>query len=110
MTAAAKGPGSDDDGTLATQWFIVSDMGLTAFSGNDGIHVFVNSLASTDAVAKAEVKLVARNNEILATRKTDESGHVLFEAGLARGEGGLSTAPTRPSISQHFCATGRATP
>jgi uncharacterized protein YfaS (alpha-2-macroglobulin family) len=92
MTATAKGPGSDDDGRLATQWFIVSDMGLTAFSGNDGIHVFVNSLASTDAVAKAEVKLVARNNEILASRKTDDSGHVLFEAGLARGEGGLSPA------------------
>jgi len=92
MTAAAKGPGSDDDGSLATQWFIVSDLGLTAFSGNDGIHVFVNSLASTDAVGKAEVRLVARNNEILATRKTDDSGHVLFEAGLARGEGGLSPA------------------
>jgi alpha-2-macroglobulin len=92
MTARAKGPASDDDGQLATQWFIVSDLGLTAFSGNDGIHVFVNSLASTDAVAKAEVRLVARNNEILATRKTDESGHVLFEAGLARGEGGLSPA------------------
>src|SRR5882724_1350000 len=92
MTAAAKGPGSDDDGSLATQWFIVSDLGLTAFSGNDGIHVFVNSLASTDAIAKAEVRLVARNNEILATRKTDDAGHVLFEAGLARGEGGLSPA------------------
>ena len=92
MTATAKGPGSDDDGRLATQWFIVSDMGLTAFSGNDGIHVFVHSLASTDAVARAEVRLVARNNEILATRKTDEAGHVLFEAGLARGEGGLSPA------------------
>ncbi|MDE2379671.1 alpha-2-macroglobulin, partial [Bradyrhizobium sp.] len=92
MTAAAKGPGSDDDYQLATQWFIVSDLGVTAYSGNDGIHVFVNSLASTDPVAKAEVRLVARNNEILATRRTDESGHVLFEAGLARGEGGLSPA------------------
>ncbi|MES2027948.1 MAG: MG2 domain-containing protein, partial [Pseudomonadota bacterium] len=95
MTAAAKGPGSgsgDDDGSLATQWFIVSDLGLTAFSGNDGIHVFVNSLASTDPMAKADVRLVARNNEILATKKTDDSGHVLFEAGLAKGEGGLSPA------------------
>src|ERR1700738_750276 len=92
MTAAPKGPGSDDDGSLATQWFIVSDLGITAFSGNDGIHVFVNSLASTEAVAKAEVRLVARNNEILATRKTDDSGHALLEAGLARGEGGLSPA------------------
>lgn len=92
MTAAPKSPGNDDDGTLATQWFIVSDMGLAAFSGNDGIHVFVNSLASTEAVANAEIRLVARNNEILATRKTDNAGHVLFEAGLARGEGGLSPA------------------
>jgi len=92
MTAAAKGPGSDDDGSLATQWFIVSDLGLTAFSGNDGIHVFVNSLATAEAVAKAEVRLVARNNEILATRKSDDAGHVVFEAGLARGEGGLSPA------------------
>jgi len=92
MTAAAKMPGSDDDNQLATQWFIVSDLGITAFSGNDGIHVFVNSLASTDAVARAEVRLIARNNEVLAARKTDDSGHVLFEAGLARGEGGLSPA------------------
>jgi alpha-2-macroglobulin len=36
--------------------------------------------------------LVARNNEILATRKTDDAGHAVFEAGLARGEGGLSPA------------------
>jgi alpha-2-macroglobulin len=96
MTAAAKGPGTENSdeggGGLATQWFIVSDLGLTAFSGNDGIHVFVNSLASTEAIAKAEVRLVARNNEILATRKTDDSGHAVFEAGLARGEGGLSPA------------------
>jgi uncharacterized protein YfaS (alpha-2-macroglobulin family) len=95
MSAAAKGPGAangDDDGTLATQWFIVSDMGLTAFSGNDGIHVFVNSLASTEPTGKVDVRLLARNNEILATRKTDDSGHVLFEAGLAKGEGGLSPA------------------
>src|SRR4051812_3660916 len=92
MTAAPKNPGSQDDSSLATQWFIVSDMGVTAFSGNDGVHVFVNSLASTEPVAHAEVRLIARNNEILATRKTDDAGHVLFEAGLARGEGGLSPA------------------
>ncbi|WP_315832619.1 alpha-2-macroglobulin [Bradyrhizobium prioriisuperbiae] len=95
MTAAAKGPGSasgDDESSLATQWFIVSDLGLTAFSGNDGVHVFVNSLASTEAVARAEVRLLSRSNEILATKKTDDAGHVLFEPGLARGEGGLSPA------------------
>lgn len=94
MTAKPKGPGSSDDeyDSLATQWFIVSDLGLAAFSGNDGVHVFVNSLNTAEPVTKAEVRLVARNNEILATRKVDSAGHVLFEAGLTRGEGGLSPA------------------
>ena len=93
MTASPKSPGgNDDDNQLATQWFIVSDLGISAFSGNDGIHVFVNSLATTAPVAHAEVRLVARNNEILAAKKTDDAGHVLFEPGFARGEGGLSPA------------------
>src|SRR5579871_2315834 len=93
MTASPKSPGSDsDDGQLATQWFIVSDLGIAAFSGNDGIHVFVNSLATTDPIVHADVRLIARNNEVLATKKTDDSGHVLFEPGFARGEGGLSPA------------------
>ena len=95
MTAAPKGPGSssdDESGSLATQWFIVSDLGLTAYSGNDGVHVFINSLATTAPSYGAEVRLVARNNEILATKKTDSAGHVLFDAGLAKGEGGLSPA------------------
>ena len=47
MTAEPEGSRRDEDyGQLATQWFIVSDLGLTAFSGNDGINVFVNSLAT----------------------------------------------------------------
>src|SRR5262249_32587627 len=45
MSAEPATAKSNDDDDLATQWFIVSDLGLTAFSGNDGINVFVNSLA-----------------------------------------------------------------
>ena len=82
----------DNFNSQATQWFIVSDLGLTAFSGNDGIHVFVNSLASTEAKNGAEVRLVSRGNEVLATRRTDAGGHVQFEAGLASGEGGSAPA------------------
>jgi uncharacterized protein YfaS (alpha-2-macroglobulin family) len=78
--------------SLATQWFIVSDLGLTAFSGNDGIHVFVNSLATTQPKSGIELRLVSRGNEILATRKTDASGQALFETGLASGEGGAAPA------------------
>ncbi|MGH6674909.1 MAG: MG2 domain-containing protein, partial [Xanthobacteraceae bacterium] len=78
--------------SLATQWFIVSDLGLTAFSGNDGIHVFVNSLATAEPKDGIEVRLISRGNEVLATRRTDPSGQALFEPGLASGEGGSAPA------------------
>jgi uncharacterized protein YfaS (alpha-2-macroglobulin family) len=92
MTAESAGISSDDTDTLATQWFIVSDLGIASYSGNDGINVFVNSLATTDAKSGIEVRLMSRSNEILATKRTDENGRVQFEAGLSRGEGGLSPA------------------
>ena len=77
---------------LATQWFVVSDLGLTAYSGSDGIHAFVNSLATTAPVGGVELRLLARNNDVLATKTTDENGRVAFEPGLSRGEGGLEPA------------------
>jgi uncharacterized protein YfaS (alpha-2-macroglobulin family) len=92
MSAQAAGAKSEDYDSLATQWFIVSDLGLTAFSGDDGIHVFVNSLASATSKAQADIRLIARNNEVMATRQTVADGHALFEPGLIRGEGGLSPA------------------
>lgn len=93
MTAAPKGLPSDDDyGSLATQWFIVSDLGLTSLSGGDGIHAFVHSLASAEPKNQIEVRLLSRSNEVLATRRTDANGYVRFEANLTRGEGGASPA------------------
>jgi alpha-2-macroglobulin len=82
----------DESGeTVATQWFIVSDLGLTAFSGKDGIHVLVRSLASALPASGIEVRLVARNNEVLAAKRTDNAGHIKFDPGFSRGTGG--TAP-----------------
>jgi uncharacterized protein YfaS (alpha-2-macroglobulin family) len=93
MAAQAAGPTSEERyEEVATQWFIVSDLGLAAMSGKDGIAVFVNSLATTDFKPNTEVRLIARNNEVLAVRTTDTSGMARFEAGFARGEGGLAPA------------------
>jgi hypothetical protein len=77
---------------LATQWFVVSDLGLTAFSGNDGVHAFVHSLETTQPGNAVEVRLLSRSNEILSTKRTNASGYVQFEAALARGEGGMAPA------------------
>jgi uncharacterized protein YfaS (alpha-2-macroglobulin family) len=92
MTAAPKGLPSDDDSSLATQWFVVSDLGLAALSGHDGINAFVNSLATTEPRGQIEVRLISRGNEILATKRSDVAGRVQFEAGLTRGEGALAPA------------------
>jgi uncharacterized protein YfaS (alpha-2-macroglobulin family) len=92
MTGAPKDAISNDYDQLASQWFIVSDLGLTAYSGHDGIDVFIHSLASAEPSASVEVRLVARNNEVLATKSTDQNGFVHFEVGLTRGEGGQAPA------------------
>lgn len=92
MVAEPSGPRPEGYEALATQWFIISDLGLASFSGADGVHAFVQSLATTEPKAGVEVRLVARSNEVLATRTTDAAGMVRFEPGLARGEGGLSPA------------------
>ena len=92
MTAEPKDAVSNDYGQQATQWFVVSDLGLTAYTTHDGIDVFVHSLATADPRGSVEVRLMARNNEQLAVRQTDRNGFLHFEAGLARGEGGLAPA------------------
>ncbi len=93
LSASVSDKESDqDNGRGATQWFIVSDLGLTALTGDDGIHTFVRSLATTIPVVNANVRLLARNNEVLAAAKTDSRGYVRFDPGLQRGEGGLAPA------------------
>ena len=84
---AAANP-NGDDADLATQWFIVTDIGLTTLSGDDGIHVMVRSLATAQPIVGATLNLVAVNNEILGQATTDASGTALFQPGLARGTGG----------------------
>ncbi len=89
VTAKVNGKKGDDYWyNLATQWFIVTDMGLTTVSGNDGIHAFVRSLSDAQPVAGVPVKLVARNNEVLGEATTDAMGRADFAPGLGRGEGG----------------------
>lgn len=78
--------------SVATQWFVVSDLGLTAVSGADGVKAFARSLASAGSLGGVELKLIARDNEVLATRTTDADGFVSFEAGLTKGTGGSAPA------------------
>src|SRR5262249_13489747 len=92
VARAAGSPEGSDYDQLATQWFIVSDLGLTALSGNDGVHAFVNSLEPTQPRRGVEGRLLSRSKAVLSTKRPDDAGHVQFEANLARGEGALAPA------------------
>ena len=93
MTAKPTAKPSDNTwDNVATQWFVVSDLGLSTMDGKDGIHVAVRSIASAEPLEGVEVRLVARNNEVLATATSNADGAVTFEPGLAKGQGGLEPA------------------
>jgi hypothetical protein len=84
------GDSGQGDDSLATQWMVVSDLGLTAISGEDGIHALAGSLATAAPLAGVEMRLIARNNEVLAVKKTGADGRVAFDPGLSRGTGGAA--------------------
>ncbi|MES0879458.1 alpha-2-macroglobulin family protein [Roseibium sp. SCP14] len=91
MTARSK---LDNDtrwgGSLATQWFLVSDLGLTALSGDNGIAANIRSLSTAKALEGVSVRLLAVNNEILGDATSNAEGFAEFPVGLTRGRGGLA--------------------
>jgi len=92
LTAQPKDARVDSWIPLATQWFVVSDIGLTTYTGQDGLNVFARSLGTAKPIANTELTLLARNNEVLGTATTDAEGRVTLNPGLTRGEGGMAPA------------------
>ncbi|HEX8047055.1 MG2 domain-containing protein [Rhizobium sp.] len=92
LTAVASNGGGQEWDSQATQWFVVSDIGITTYAGTDGLNVFTRSLGSAKPTAGVELQLLAKNNEILGTAKTDANGRATFSAGLMRGTAGMTPA------------------
>ncbi|EJN03114.1 large extracellular alpha-helical protein [Phyllobacterium sp. YR531] len=92
LTAVSAESKQDDWATQATQWFVVSDIGLSTYTGTDGLNVFVRSLASAQPLIGVELQLLAKNNEILGTAVTDTDGRATFSAGLMRGTAAMVPA------------------
>ena len=92
LTATLPNAPDQEWNSQATQWFVVSDIGLTTYAGTDGLNVFARSLASAKPLANVDLQLLAKNNEVLGTAKTDADGHAVFTAGLIRGTASLTPA------------------
>ena len=72
----------------ATQWVLVSDLGITTLSGEDGLSVIVRSLGTALPAGDVDVRLFARNNSELGRVATDAEGIARFPAPAMRGLGG----------------------
>jgi len=73
----------------ATQWLVVSDIGITAMSDREGtMTVQTRSLKSAEPLSNGEVHLIAYNNSVLAKQKMASDGIVRFEPAVTTGKGG----------------------
>lgn len=74
----------------ATQWVLVSNLGISSFEGSaDGaMTAFVHGLNDARPRSDITARLIARNNKILGEAVTDADGRIDFSAGLMRGNGG----------------------
>ncbi len=92
LTASAANAVNQEWDNKATQWFVVSDIGLSTYAGTDGLSVFARSLGSAKPIEGVDLQLLAKNNEILGTAKTDADGRATFTAGLMRGTAAMVPA------------------
>ncbi len=94
----ARVPGVDPyDDPGATQWFVLTDLGISTALGTDGLHVTVRGLHDAAPRAGIDVSLVSNANAVIAQAQTDDSGYVRFDPGLTRGAG--ASAPALVMVS-----------
>jgi len=92
-------PGADPyEKPPAGQWFVISDLAMTSYSGTDGLTVAVRGLSDAGAVAGAKVDLVSKANAVIATATTDAEGVAHFGPELAAGK--ENAAPALVAVSR----------
>ena len=104
-----------DDSQPATNWVLVSNLGLTTYTGSDGMAVAVRSLADAKPLAGVALHLYARNNAELASVTSDADGIGHIPGGLLHGKGGdepfavMAYGPANGSTGDfNFLEVGRA--
>ncbi len=81
-------PGLDQsDHPPATQWFVISDLGASSYTGDTGTWVFVRSLSSGALEAGVTAELRSETNTVLAVLESDANGAVYFQPGKSYAKG-----------------------
>src|SRR6266851_1570733 len=101
----------DEYAEPATNWVLVSNLGLAAYKGSDGMAVEIRSLADGKPLPGVAVRLYARNNGELAQATSDGGGIARIPGGLLRGSGGdepFVVTAQGPDNDFNFLEIGRA--
>jgi uncharacterized protein YfaS (alpha-2-macroglobulin family) len=101
----------DEYAEPATNWILVSNLGLAAYKGTDGLAIDVRSLADGKSLSGIAVRLYARNNGELAEATSDAGGIARIPGGLLRGRGGdepFVVTAHGPDNDFNFLEIGRA--
>jgi uncharacterized protein YfaS (alpha-2-macroglobulin family) len=100
---SAREPGNDAyDVLTASQWFVLSDLGISTWQGNDGLTAAVRRLGDAGAVPGAEVRLISNANAVLGAVTTDADGFARFDPGLTRGRGSSAPAVLQVETADDF--------
>lgn len=70
----------------AWRWVLFTDIALTSYSSSSGIDVFARSISSGKPLAGVELSLIAGNNDVLGTARTDADGRARFAEAAVNGE------------------------
>ncbi len=83
----ANDPAPSGKQRLATQYFTVSDLGLSVYRGAHSLVASARSLATAAAAQGVDIALIAANNRELGRVRTDENGLARFDGNLLLGLG-----------------------
>jgi len=112
LAVVERGDAKPGDGSQpATNWVLVSNLGLSTYTGTDGMAVAVRSLADAKPVAGVTLRLYARNNGELASVTSDADGLARIAGGILHGSGGdepFAVIANGPGGDFNFLEVGRA--
>ncbi len=73
---------------IKTQWFMISDIGLFTLEDDKNLYIYTKHLSDATPYKGVKLKLIAKNNEVLA-QSVAVDGKAVFDKKLLKGEGGL---------------------
>jgi hypothetical protein len=97
-------PADGSKGGAAALPVIVTDLGLTAWRGPQGLAVQARAFGAGRPLAGVQVRLLATSNDILAEAVTEADGTARFAAPLLRGQGPMAPRALHATLGDDLVA------